>query len=267
MLPYLITIGGFRLPTYGVLVAAAFLIALSLTGRLARRAGQNPDMILNLGIYCALSGILGAKLMMILVDLPEYLRDPGRLFSLSTLQAAGIFYGGFMLALATAYFYMRKQKLPLLATADLFAPGIALGHAIGRLGCFAAGCCYGDRCSLPWAVTFTRPEANELVGVPLNTPLHPTQLYEAAAEVLICLFLLRMIKRPHQAGAVIGWYVVLYSGVRFAVDFLRHQDQGNVLGGPFTTAQTISLGLIALVAIIRFRIRKNISTQHSPETA
>src|ERR1051325_9000882 len=215
MLPYLFTIFGFHLPTYGLLVAIAFLVALALTARLARDNGLDSELVLNLGIYCAMAGIAGAKLMMILVDFNEYASNPRLLFSLSTLQAAGIFYGGLLVALVTAFFYMRKKGLPMFATADVLAPGIALGHSIGRLGCFAAGCCWGAHTDLPWAVTFTKPEAHELVGVPLGISLHPTQLYEALAEAIIFLVLYWRIRKPHQAGAIIGLYLVLYSAVRF----------------------------------------------------
>ena len=121
MLPYLFTIFGFHFPTYGLLVAIAFLLALALTAKLARRNNLDSETVLNLGIYCAMAGIAGAKLMMILVDLPEYARDPRLLFSLSTLQAAGIFYGGLLAALIVAWFYMRRKHLPMLATADVLA--------------------------------------------------------------------------------------------------------------------------------------------------
>src|SRR5947208_5089820 len=131
------------LHTYGVLVALAFLTALWLAGRLARQAGLNADGVTNLGIYCALSAIAGAKLMMFLIDIPYYTQHPGEIFSLATLQAGGVFYGGLIAALGIAVWYMRKTKLPLLPAADVFAPAIALGHGIGRLGCFAAGCCWG----------------------------------------------------------------------------------------------------------------------------
>src|ERR1700730_2788259 len=247
MLPYPFTVFGFHFPTYGLLVAIAFLLALALTAKLARRNNLDSETVLNLGIYCAMAGIAGAKLMMILVDLPEYARDPRMLFSLSTLQAVGIFYGGFLAALIMAWFYMRRKHLPMLATADVLAPGIALGHSIGRLGCFAAGCCWGGKSTLPWAVTFTRPEAHELVGVPLGMPLHPTQLYEALAEAVIFLILYFRIAKPHRPGAIIGLYLVLYSTVRFFDDFLRDPQQPNPFGGPFNTAQWISLGLIAIV--------------------
>src|SRR5262245_29027926 len=207
------------LHTYGVLVAAAFLTALWLVGRLARRAGLNPEHATNLGIYCAIAAIAGAKLMMFVLDLPYYVRNPGEIFSIATLQAGGVFYGGLLLALAVAFWYMRKTGLPTLATADVFAPAIALGHGIGRLGCFSAGCCWGKETTLPWAVTFTNPEANRLVGVPLGVALHPTQLYEALAEFAIFGFLMWRIRRPHAHGVVIGLYLMLYSTVRFLVEF------------------------------------------------
>jgi phosphatidylglycerol:prolipoprotein diacylglycerol transferase len=255
MLPYVFSIGGFHLPTYGLLVALAFLIALALTARLAKANGLDSETVLNLGIYCAMAGIGGAKLMMILVDFDDYVRNPGILFSLGTLQAAGIFYGGLIAAVVLAYFYMRKKHLPFLATADVLAPGIAIGHAIGRLGCFAAGCCWGAPTHSPLAVTFTRPEAHDLVGVPLGVPLHPTQLYESLGEVIIFLILYRLISKPHRPGAIIGLYLVLYSTVRFFDDFLRDPQQANPFGGPFNNAQWISLGLIATVVVFWLKSR------------
>src|SRR3954462_14526478 len=121
MLPYLFSIFGFHLPTYGLLVAIAYLSALAITAGIARRQGLDSETILNLGIYCAIAGIVGAKLLMILVDFNDYARNPGLLFSLATLQAAGIFYGGLIAALLTAYFYMRRHGLPMLSTADVLA--------------------------------------------------------------------------------------------------------------------------------------------------
>src|SRR5208283_2577742 len=149
------------LHTYGLLVAVAFLSAVWMAARLARRAGIDAEAVTNLGIYCALAAMAGAKLMMFVVD-PDYRRD---IFSWASLQAGGVFYGGLLAALAVAWWYMRKTKLPLLATADVFAPAIALGHGIGRLGCFSAGCCWGVLCDRPWAVTFRNPVANNLTGV------------------------------------------------------------------------------------------------------
>src|SRR5579875_685635 len=154
MFPKLFSIGSFYIPTYGVLVALGFLAGLMATLRLARRFGLNQDKITNLAVYCAVGGILGAKLFMFLFDLGDYIRDPGQIFSMATLQAAGVFHGGFIVALIFGYLYIERQKLPVLKTMDIFAPGIAVGQAIGRLGCFAAGCCWGRVCYLPWGVRF-----------------------------------------------------------------------------------------------------------------
>jgi phosphatidylglycerol:prolipoprotein diacylglycerol transferase len=232
------------LHTYGVLVALGFLAAIWMATRLARAAGIDAEAVANLGIYCALVAMAGAKLMMFAVD-PEYRRD---VFSWAALQAGGVFYGGLIAALAVSWWYMRKTGLELFATADVFAPAIALGHAIGRLGCFSAGCCWGRECHLPWAVTFRDPVANDITGVPLNVPLHPTQLYESFAEFLIFGILYWRIRKPHPKGAIIGLYLMLYGAARFVVEFFRYHDQGNLWGSALDTSQVISLALIALGA-------------------
>ncbi|HEU5022344.1 MAG TPA: prolipoprotein diacylglyceryl transferase [Bryobacteraceae bacterium] len=240
MLPHLFQIGGFSLPTYGALVAIAFLTALWMTSRFAKQRGMNSEKVVNLGVYCALVGMLGAKLLMIAMD-PIYREHPAEIFTRETLQSAGIFYGGFIAALVFAFVYMHAQKMPVLSTADLFAPGVALGHGIGRLGCFSAGCCWGKPTSLPWAVTFTSKDTT--TGVPLGVPLHPTQLYEAFAEGIICLILIAQLRRSHRTGQVIGMYLLLYGMVRFAVEFLREHDEANPFGGPFVLEQWISLAV------------------------
>jgi phosphatidylglycerol:prolipoprotein diacylglycerol transferase len=233
------------LHTYGALVAVAFLVGLWTAARLARRDSLNVDAATNLGIYCALAAIIGAKIMMLIVD-PRYRENPGEIFTLDTLQAGGVFYGGLIAALAIAWWYMRRTHLPLWRTADVFAPGIAIGHGIGRLGCFSAGCCWGVECHLPWAVTFRSVAAHENVGVPLGVPLHPTQLYESFAEFLIFAILYWQIGKAHRQGAIIGLYLMLYSAARFIVEFFRYHEQGNLWGTPLDTSQWISLGLCAI---------------------
>jgi phosphatidylglycerol---prolipoprotein diacylglyceryl transferase len=256
MFPELFHVWFFHLYTYGVLVALGFLSALWMAGRLARRDGLKPENVTNLGIYCALAALAGAKVMLILVDWSYYLHHAGEIFSFATLQAGGVFYGGLIGALAVAWWYLRRTRLPALRTADVFAPGIALGHGIGRLGCFMAGCCWGVECHLPWAVTFTSPVAQELVGVPLDRPLHPTQLYESAAEFIIFAILYRRIGEPHRPGAIISLYLMLYSAARFVVEFFRFHDQGNLWGGPLDTSQWISMVLFALGAAYFVRQRR-----------
>lgn len=254
MFPKLIEVGGFFLPTYGVLVATAFLVGLWITVRLAKETGVNGEKITNLAVYCALSGILGAKLAMFVFDFGYYVQHPDEIFTMATLQAGGVFQGGLVIAVIVAWWYMRKEKLSGLATTDLFAPGIALGHAIGRLGCFSAGCCWGAACERPWAVTFTNPDANRLVGVPLGVPLHPTQLYEAAAEVIIFAVLWRTIHKPHRSGAIIGLYLVLYSTARFFVEFVRAHEQSLKAG--LSNTQWISLALLAVGLWLTLRGRR-----------
>jgi phosphatidylglycerol---prolipoprotein diacylglyceryl transferase len=246
MFPKLVEWGSFYLPTYGVLVAIAFLIAIWFTGRLGKRAGLSQELITNLAVYCALAGMIGAKLLMFVFDWKIYASDPSQIFTFSTLQAAGVYQGGLLLALITAVLYMRHMHMPKLLTSDVFAPGLALGHAIGRLGCFSAGCCWGQQCDRSWAVTFRNPDAHELTGVPLGVPLHPTQLYESGAELLIFAFLLWYIRRPHKTGSVIGLYLVLYSIVRFIVEFYRNHEQALPFGGPWSITQWISLLTLAL---------------------
>jgi phosphatidylglycerol:prolipoprotein diacylglycerol transferase len=112
-------------------------------------------------------------------------------------------------------------------------------------------------CHRPWAVTFTNPVAHDLVGVPLNLPIHPTQLYEAFAEFAIFGFLYWRIRKPHGEGGIIGAYLMLYSTARFTVEFFRVHEQGNVLGGAFDTSQWISAGLFLLGAACLWRQRRN----------
>lgn len=251
MYPKLIEIGDFYLPTYGVLVALGFLAGLSVTVKLARRSGYNPELITNLAVYVALAGMLGAKIAMILFDWRDYFAAPGRIFSMETLQAAGVFQGGLILALVTAFLYMRRQNLPVLATSDAFAPGVALGHAIGRLGCFAAGCCWGVECDLPWAVTFHNPVAYSLTGVPLETALHPTQLYESIAEVALFALLYRLYTRPHPQGRIIGLYLVISSALRFGIEFLRFHQQPLSFGLSLTQWISVGLAIVGVVLLAR----------------
>lgn len=253
MFPKLIDTGGFFLPTYGVLVAIAFLVAIWMTGRLAAKVGLNSEKITNLAIYCAFSGMLGAKLLMFVFDWRIYLENPGEIFTFRTLQAAGVYQGGLILAIIVAVLYMRNAGLPGLLTSDVFSPGLAIGHAIGRMGCLAAGCCWGTECARPWAVTFTNPDAHELTGIPLNVPLHPAQLYEVIAEVALFAFLYRRFHQPHRDGEIIGWYLALYSTIRFIVEFFRFHEQGLIAGLSLT--QWISLATFCVGAWLVSRAR------------
>jgi phosphatidylglycerol:prolipoprotein diacylglycerol transferase len=143
--------------------------------------------------------------------------------------------------------------MPWLTTFDAFAPGIAIGHAIGRLGCLAAGCCWGKVCDMPWAIEFHNPQAN--TGVPLYQPLHPTQLYEAFCEAAVFAFLYWRSTKPHRAGTIIGGYLVISSVLRFGVEFFRYHEQALPFGLALSITQWISLGLIVVGAGILWTSR------------
>ncbi len=257
MFPRLLEIGWFSLPTYGLLIAAGFLAGIVLSTRLARRSGVDSERVANLAIVLLLSAIVGAKLFLVVDDWTYYSANPDRLFSLSVLRSGGVFYGGLLTALGVAIWYTRRHGMPWLATADLMAPGLAFGHAIGRLGCFAAGCCWGRETHVAWAVTFTNPTAHEFTGVPLNVSLHPTQLYEAGGIALIGAFLLWLYLRPHRAGAILGSYLALYSAFRFVVEPFRDEGARTLLiGGAVSTTQVVAVGLFALGTGLVWRSRR-----------
>jgi phosphatidylglycerol:prolipoprotein diacylglycerol transferase len=133
-----------------------------------------------------------------------------------------------------------------VAVGDLFAPGIALGYMVGRLGCLMAGCCYGKPTTVAWAVTFTDPAANLNVGTPLNVPLHPTQLYESGAGLVILVALLLLEKRPgHFPGRTFWSFAFLYAVLRFIIEFFRGDDRGMVFNA-LSTSQFISIVLAPL---------------------
>ncbi len=245
MFPRLLHYGWFNLPTYGVLVATGVLVGLVITVRVARRQGSDPEKVWNLGILVVLSAILGAKVLLIINDWSWYMSHPREIFGLSTLQAGGVFYGGVLTALAVSWYYMRVNRMRWLATADCFAPGLALGHAIGRLGCFAAGCCWGKPTGHWWGVTFKNPLAAALVGTPLNVPLEPTQLFESAVELANFFILYWLIKRKKFDGQIIGAYMFLYGFARYFMEFIRDDPgRGSVFGGAMSGTQLISILLV-----------------------
>ncbi len=244
MYPELFKLGPITVYTYGVLLAAAYLLGLRLAMSRAKSRGLDPNRALDLGIAIIISALVGAKLLLLLVDFDTFRRNPAELFSI--VRSAGVFYGGLIAAVAVAFWYMWRHKMPLWTTCDVFAPGVALGHAVGRLGCLMAGCCYGRETHVPWAITFTNPAAHDNVGTPLNVPLHPTQLYESAAEALILVLLLVTEKRGRPfAGRTFWSYMVLYGISRFAIEFFRGDERG-VVFGTVSTSQFISLVLVPL---------------------
>jgi phosphatidylglycerol---prolipoprotein diacylglyceryl transferase len=243
MYPRLFELGPITLYTYGVLLAAAYLLGLKLAMVRAKARGLDHNRVLDLGIYIIISALVGAKLLLLVTDFRTFTADPRELLTLA--RSGGVFYGGLILAVAVALWYIRRVGLPLWTTCDVFAPGIALGHVVGRFGCFFAGCCYGKPTTLPWGITFTDPFAAANVGTPLNQALHPTQLYEAGAELLILIVLLVTERKGRPFPGRTFWlYMLVYAISRFIIELFRGDERGVVFG--FSTSQFISLVLAPL---------------------
>jgi phosphatidylglycerol:prolipoprotein diacylglycerol transferase len=252
--PRLFQIGNFGIPTYGVLVATGVLVGLWISVRNSVRQGIKAENAWDFGIALVLAGIVGAKVLYIILDWRSghiYGQNLREIFTLDTLQAGGVFSGGLVAAFVVAAWFLRKHHMPALATLDAFAPGLAMGHAIGRLGCFAAGCCYGKPTHHFWGVTFTNPLANQLVGTPLGEALEPTQLFESAVELGIFLLLTWMFKRKKFDGQIFGAYLFLYGTARFFIEFLRDDPgRGSVFGGALSGTQLIAMGLVLAGGLI-----------------
>ena len=243
MYPRLLELGPLTVYTYGVLLASAYLLGLKLATVRAHTRGLDAARVLDLGIYIIVSALVGAKLLLLVTDFRSFLADPRELLTLA--RSGGVFYGGLILAVVVALWYLRRVGLPLWTTCDAFAPGIALGHVVGRFGCFFAGCCYGTPTDRPWAITFTDPFTAANVGTPLHVPLHPTQLYEAGAELLILGLLLFSERRGRRfAGRTFWLYLLLYACSRYVIEIFRGDERGTV--GMFSTSQFISIILVPL---------------------
>jgi len=246
-------LGTFTLGTYGLFYAVAFLLAVRVSMAYAKREGIDPTRIIDLGIWTLLAGILGAKLLLALVEFPYYLRHPMEI--VYNWRSAGVFYGGFLLAGVVGLWYARRNRLPIAKTADAVAPGLALAQAIGRVGCLAAGCCYGRTTEVRWALTFVDPRAHDLTGVPLAVPLHPTQVYHGLADVALLLLLVFLYPRKRVDGTIFWIYVLVYAMARFAIEFYRGDYRGEVFGGLLSTSQLIGMLAAAVSGFFLLRLR------------
>jgi phosphatidylglycerol:prolipoprotein diacylglycerol transferase len=269
MYPELFRIGNFPINTYGVFLALAFLFAILITVRLAASDGLPREKIYDLSLWMLLASLIGSKILMFFTE-PEYRDHPLQLISLDFLRSGGVFYGGLIGAIVVGYFLMRRYQLPWWKTADACAPGIAIGNFFGRQGCFAAGCCWGKPTNLPWGVKFTEL-GHDITGVPIDTYLHPTQLYESFSMLIVFFFLLWLHKHKRFSGQVILLYALLYSVIRFAIEFFRDDPRGDILGVTtmtgLSTSQIISIivGVGALVLLVMKWRRTAILTKATGE--
>src|SRR6476469_9970195 len=258
MHPILFEIGRFPVYTYGVLLAAAYLLGLQFALMRARARGLNPERVMDLGIWIIISALAGAKLLLLAVEHDTFSSNPAQLLTL--LRSGGVFYGGLIAAVAVALWYLRRHRMPMWTVTDVFAPGIALGHVIGRLGCLFAGCCFGKPTTVPWAFTFHNDLAHQNVGTPLGIPLHPTQLYEAGAELLILGLLLALERRGRSYPGRTFWtYMLLYGVSRFVIEMYRGDPRGMV--GTLSTSQFVSILIVPLAVIMLLWLARGTSPE------
>jgi phosphatidylglycerol---prolipoprotein diacylglyceryl transferase len=251
MHPILFEIGGFPVYTYGLLLAAAYLLGLQFALMRAKTRGLDPNRIMDLGIWIIVSALVGAKLMLLVVERDRFGWNASDLLNL--FRSAGVFYGGLIAAVIVALLYLRRHRMPVWMVTDVFAPAIALGHVVGRFGCLLAGCCFGKQTDVPWAITFHNEFARQNVGTPLGVPLHPTQLYEACAELLILAVLLLTERKGRPFPGRTFWsYMFLYGISRFIIEFYRGDARGLIdfLGMPLSTSQFVSVILVPLSLVM-----------------
>ncbi len=264
MFPVLIDLGTFDLPllgethlflpTYGTLFALAVVVAWWWFMRRARTLDVAEETLFNLTFFTLLAGIVGAKLLLILVDWRTYLEQPRLL--LGTLRAAGVLMGGVLAGAFVFVAYARHHRLPLFRLGDAIAAPLVMAQAIGRLGCLSAGCCWGVAAheSNRFAITFTDPRGNlspELLGVPLV----PVQLIEMFYDFLLAALLTWLWRRrARPAGTVFWFYVLLYSAGRGVIEFWRGDTfRGLYLNDVISTSQIIALGGVVLSVAMLLR--------------
>jgi phosphatidylglycerol---prolipoprotein diacylglyceryl transferase len=250
MHPVLIRFGDISIYTYGFFIAVGFVVGILLAKKEAARVGIDPDLIMDLSFYIIISAIVGSRLFYVLTMPETYLKKPLEIFKI--WNGGLVFYGGFILALITAIFFIVKRKAPLWKTADIFAPSVAIGQFFGRLGCFSAGCCYGKICDLPWAVTFRHPESLAPIGI----PLHPSQLYHALGNFLIFAILQKMKNKKKFHGQLFWTYVALDGGIRCFLEIFRGDFRGQIFLNLFSLSQVIGalmilIGIAMLTALKR----------------
>lgn len=259
MYPVLINIGSIQLYGYGLMMGLAFFLGITWAIHRAVRYGIDREIVSSISWIFMIGGVIGGRAAFLAFE-----ESFSELFSLRFFEFSKggmVFYGGLILAVLSGFLFCRRKSIAFLTIADIFAPSIALGHALGRLGCFLAGCCYGKVCDLPWAVTFTNP----LALAPLNLKLHPTQLYEFVVNILIVVALLgcEILKLNKVRGALFAIYLILYGVMRPLVEVFRGDVERGFIdfGGLYpnewlSTSTFISFGMILSAFIILWTQRK-----------
>jgi phosphatidylglycerol---prolipoprotein diacylglyceryl transferase len=251
MHPILIELGPLTIASYGFLFALGVLLAVLLAYGKARKENIDLKIFTDFIFYVMILSLLGAKLLLLLTNLDYYLKYPAEMKYL--LTSGGTFFGGLIAGALFTVWYIRRHDLSYRTLGDIAGPSLALGHFFGRLGCFAAGCCWGREAGhFPLAVTFSSAKAGFLTGVPLHVALYPTQLFEALLNFCNFVILYFAYKKRAFKGQVFALYILNYSLIRFTVEYFRgDSDRGYVFGGMEHPLSSLSIPqLICLIGFI-----------------
>ncbi len=261
MFPQLFKIGPFAVHTYGVLLALAFILGITITRKRAIAAGEDEEHVINLSYIIMIASIIGARLFYVLFHIEEFrgrwkyvywpVQEDG------TIGIGGlILLGGVVFAFIAAYFYLRHYKLGYLKYLDIFAPAVPLGIFLGRLGCFFNGCCFGKQCDAPWGVVF--PNHSPAGAVMGHTHIHPTQLYESFYNLLLFILLLWLGNKIYKKnnGTLISLFLIGYGIERFIVDFFRYYESQMFIVPGLDFNQIVSLVMIASGCAVLLYIKK-----------
>ena len=255
--PILFQMGSFALHSYGVMMAAAFLMGLWTAMSRARLAGLPPERIADATLWLIVGAVLGARVVYVTTYWNQEFADQP-FTEVFMIQHGGlVYYGGLIGATLAGVLALWRLKLPLWKTADVFAPSIALGSVFGRVGCLLNGCCYGRVCQMPWAITFTNPQAHQYSGTPLGIPLHPTEVYDALLNLLLYGLLAWMFRHKKFDGQIFSTYLILYSIFRSVVEYFRGDYPDDHIHAGLTSAQLVSIPIfisgLTLAAILSRR--------------
>jgi phosphatidylglycerol---prolipoprotein diacylglyceryl transferase len=258
MHPILLKIGSMEVRWYGVMIALAFLAGAILGVREARRKGYDPELIYDLLFYVVIAGIVGARLYYVFASNPIYfLRHP---LDIPAIWRGGLaLHGGLMGGILAGLWFCKKRGLAFWSFADLLTPSIMLGQAVGRGACTLNGCSFGKPTTLPWAITFTDPASQ----APHNIPLHPTQFYEMSADFLVFFLLWNFRNKTRFDGQLFLTYVIVYSVVRFILEFFRGDSL--MVGGIFPVPQVFSV-LLFIAGIAVYTWKQSTSRNTPPDT-
>jgi len=248
MHPNLFSIGPVTIHTYGIFIAIGIFSAVILAMKLAERDGISLPVMSNICFLMIILGIIGARFVYVITNISYYMKNP--LDIIQIWKGGLVFLGGLIFACTFVLWYIKRHGLDFWKIGDILAPCAALGMAIGRIGCFMAGCCYGKPTDYAWAVTFTDPCSL----APLNIPLHPTQIYHSLACLIIFFTLMILRKNKSFEGQVFLWYLILFSVQRLLIEKFRW-DCRPILFDNMTMTQFISL-VILMTAGISLIIRK-----------